>query len=550
SSTLSYFSEKKISSLTSLLGHSDVRHLINHIDSDIARWQERSKTVAKSPIDADAPSEEVIRQGHRYITVYFDQVHPLYPFLNRSSFEAIALSSDLLYNLSNDKPWAALYYAVLSLGCIHDGGGSFAPASGEAHKYFQTAVSLLPEMLLVRRTLATAQVFIVQAIYAMNYCCLSLEDVPIAQAASIALSLGLGKRYSHPGTEVEQSRTFWTIYCLEKELSFHTTRSSAISDSDIGIPLTPTRHESLAELDWLCIWASYCRIMSRAYERLFSVSATLNSDEVYHDEIDRTHDMLREWKDLIPREYRPGKPNRIQYLENNITTAVKVRIFLLYYNLVTALSRLELHIGEGKYMERHSQSKAMLMESARSILEITQFIPIAPSTPTWILGHLPLVATFILFEFVVHNPTHIETARNLSFLDVSAGYFSRADLISGGDMHGEISQFSHIARSHVMSQREALAAGSGPLGASLGVNGSQEDGGCRPGQNIDRVSHGASGEPCDSPMQNGGNAATPRLPQQNQNVFDAQANFEVSVLGSESHNFLGRTGQQKRTMTS
>lgn len=66
------------------------------------------------------------------------------------------------------------------------------------------------------------------------------------------------------------------------------------------------------------------------------------------------------------------------------------------------------------------------------------------------LGVIPLSALFILFDFVVHNPTHPETGTNLALLDVAAGYFSRLEYATGGSLPSSLlSDFSHIARQYV-----------------------------------------------------------------------------------------------------
>lgn len=66
------------------------------------------------------------------------------------------------------------------------------------------------------------------------------------------------------------------------------------------------------------------------------------------------------------------------------------------------------------------------------------------------MGVLPLAALFILFDFVVHNPTHSETRNNLSLLDVAAGHFSLLDYKSGGFLPASlITEFAQIARQYV-----------------------------------------------------------------------------------------------------
>lgn len=77
---------------------------------------------------------------------------------------------------------------------------------------------------------------------------------------------------------------------------------------------------------------------------------------------------------------------------------------------------------------------------------------VKPKADLWysILAVLPLAALFILFDFVVHNPTHPETRNNLALLDVAAGHFSLLDYKSEGFLPGSIlTKFAHIARQFV-----------------------------------------------------------------------------------------------------
>lgn len=66
------------------------------------------------------------------------------------------------------------------------------------------------------------------------------------------------------------------------------------------------------------------------------------------------------------------------------------------------------------------------------------------------IGSMPLSALFILFDFVVHNPTHLETKSNLSLLGVAAGYFCRLEYSSRGSLPSSLlSNFAGIARQYV-----------------------------------------------------------------------------------------------------
>ena len=79
------------------------------------------------------------------------------------------------------------------------------------------------------------------------------------------------------------------------------------------------------------------------------------------------------------------------------------------------------------------------------------------------LGSMTLSAMFILFDFVVHNPTHDETAANLRSMDVGSAYFRIVDqnsdgVIIPGDIMGE---FTRIAREYSVKMQESRLSTTG-----------------------------------------------------------------------------------------
>lgn len=75
-----------------------------------------------------------------------------------------------------------------------------------------------------------------------------------------------------------------------------------------------------------------------------------------------------------------------------------------------------------------------------------------------ILGVMPMVAMFIVFDFVVHNPLHAETKKNLSYLDIVAAHYARLDLLAQGTIHdAKVAEFTSIARLYVESFTEDRA---------------------------------------------------------------------------------------------
>lgn len=69
-----------------------------------------------------------------------------------------------------------------------------------------------------------------------------------------------------------------------------------------------------------------------------------------------------------------------------------------------------------------------------------------------VIAGMPITALFVLFDLVVHNPSHPEIWSNLALLDVAGGHFSRIQYASGGALPGSlITEFAYIAREYVNS---------------------------------------------------------------------------------------------------
>lgn len=86
-------------------------------------------------------------------------VHPLYPFLCATTFQRQATSPDLLHFLATDKTFAALFYAVVAIGCQYNDGGSYEAGVGEAWSYFERSLSYFQDLIFFRGSLTAVQVY-------------------------------------------------------------------------------------------------------------------------------------------------------------------------------------------------------------------------------------------------------------------------------------------------------------------------------------------------------------------------------------------------------
>ncbi|KAG6354379.1 hypothetical protein INS49_004396 [Diaporthe citri] len=276
----------------------------------------------------------------------------------------------------------------------------------------------------------------------------------------MAHTLGYHRRVmNNKEDEAACHRTFWVIYLLEKCATFIYGMTSLISDHDVGCPIIPPQEEHLKDdFEKFVFSLRLGRIFSRAYESLFSVSASLNSIDQYELKIDAIKSEAETWRRSIPAGYRPGSPFSGARMAEGC-----LRLHYCYHALSIALGRLDLYVGrKAAKTEAHGArmraAENELMESARAVARLTICIDIRPHTPLWILASCPLSAMFVLFDMVIHKPSHPETEINLALLDTVVGYFGRFDYATAGSIPcGLFSGFSHIANQFVRDQWQSVA---------------------------------------------------------------------------------------------
>lgn len=201
-------------------------------------------------------------------------------------------------------------------------------------------------------------------------------------------------------------RTFWVIYLLDKPATFMTGRSSvghphlliyakpfrctdtsgfkSIADHDVGCPIIPTREGHLKEDFELFVSALRLgRLFSRAYDKLFSLSANLNSVAQYESNIDAMKSDLEAWRSSLSAELRPGLPTNGARMAEGC-----LRLHYAYHALSIALGRVDLYVSTkaSNTDARGGRMRAAendLMQSARAVARLTMCIDIRPYTPIW-----------------------------------------------------------------------------------------------------------------------------------------------------------------------
>lgn len=180
---ISFFPERRVRAISQRLGHNRLDQLLDEIRAVVATKVKNTCAIPQSYIQRhlgtgkieEVPSRDII-DGHisgtcvliarsysladKYnpLAAYFDTVHPIYPFLCPNTFRARATSQELVQSLGTDKVWAALFYAILAIGCQNNEGGSYDTGVGEAWSYFERSLSCFQDLLFGRGSLTAVQV--------------------------------------------------------------------------------------------------------------------------------------------------------------------------------------------------------------------------------------------------------------------------------------------------------------------------------------------------------------------------------------------------------
>lgn len=134
------------------------------------------------------------------------------------------------------------------------------------------------------------------------------------------------------------------------------------------------------DFDWFLTCIRFARLYSRAFSELFSISATRNSKSSHLSKIIEIENLLEQQRLAIPINFRPEEKVRLPAFSkpNEILFALRIRCH--YHELQIALHRLKLHVTRNQITQSDRMMRSM-MNSARSVAELTRLISIEPPTP-------------------------------------------------------------------------------------------------------------------------------------------------------------------------
>ncbi|KAI7772379.1 hypothetical protein LZL87_007740 [Fusarium oxysporum] len=447
--SVTFFSDSRLETLSAKLQNSKVNDLIRRMSSVInSRAKVTTSTSPEHLPELGLPSLDY-SSATKYIAIYYEQVHPLFPHLDRETFDSTIANPNFRTILTNDIGFSALYHAVIALGSLHDGGGSFEPGKGKAWELLSVALAHVPNLSRAKNSLVALQAITTVAVYCLGVPCISIEHKIMTEMARMAQDLAPSLCKS-PYAKAFY-RVFWVVYVVEKTMSFHFGRPSAIIDVNIIVPMPYIPDSHLGALNWTHIFAQQSRLLSRAMNTLFCPGVCHRGSQYFLMTIDQLLEDLEQWRASITEEFRPGYSSQFNLVRRPMHGTVGIWINYLYYSLKLILlrSRLQIDSYQGSGLSKASHSD-QLIEVSRSVLEIVTYVDVEPSTPLWIIAAIPLCALFVLFDHVISNPKSPDTRSNLALLNIAGGHFSRIEFASGGTLPGSlISEFTYIAREYI-----------------------------------------------------------------------------------------------------
>ncbi|KAM0526671.1 hypothetical protein ACHAPS_003555 [Verticillium nonalfalfae] len=377
---LAFFSEQRVASLTSRMGSAHLRELIEKLDNIIVERLSLTRPspwtriqFMKPPKGPQVTSDE----ARDYIRAYFENLHPVYPFLDRDIFETKAFSPQLPHVLDQNPIFSALYHAVLALGSQFFRQGTYSPGTGKSWELFQVSLGHMAEIILPRESLENVQAITAMSIYALNACCLQIDDALVAHAARMAIVL---RYHRSSAAQSDQARVFWVIYALEKQQCLLSRCSSMIPDEDIACPAPSTPESVVGAYNAFLTFVRIGRISSVAYQSLFSISAAQKSAPVLQAAIVHMRGLLEEWRMGIPAAFRPCEPANFDALTDASTRLAVLQTHYLYLGLIISIERLTLHLDKERGAASQ-RSRVNLMNAARTIVDLSRYIELEPYVP-------------------------------------------------------------------------------------------------------------------------------------------------------------------------
>ncbi|KAH7133890.1 fungal-specific transcription factor domain-containing protein [Dactylonectria macrodidyma] len=465
--------------IASKIGHSNFTNCAKTLMSSIRHRLRLNKRISKERIDDPDPNT-----AWKYSRAYFeDSAISTFYLINRQSFEA-----RLIWHFENpstsqdDSVWFAVRNIVFATGCraLMAKSHSWTESQSQSWKYFENALHVETDLIHGEYGFAAIRVLLAMAIFCEAGSGQKLEYMLVGCALRIAQSKGLHLRSNasrmSPEEDTKRSWLFWSLYCFEKHLSLRSGRPSAINDDDISCELPSKAPDGNPhKLEWFLYAVRLGKISSSIIQKFSTVKA--RQQPLSHvAKLVHQHDQeLRRWYQDVPDLYRQNPAQKTIGLPSGILDEHLHYLGLSYHGCLSVVHCILAHPwnipGQVKDHDKDVQealqnSVQALAKSSRDIILTTRSIKVSSMVPAWLLFYYPLIGMINMFICILNSPTSESTPRDISLLEMVAGYFGYLDYSSDATISfsftASLGTWARQAVSNANAQQENLLA-SNPL---------------------------------------------------------------------------------------
>lgn len=166
------------------------------------------------------------------------------------------------------------------------------------------------------------------------------------------------------------------------------TLAQVFVDGDIACPIPHCPESMIGGFDWFLILLRCARIISRSYTSLFCIGVGNMSTSYYLHTMSQLCQEVETWRESIPDNgFRPGGDVGPHHVQGAVERQVAIFLHYHYANIRLTISRARLHhLRKSKEPSANAEGKEaskQILDTSRSILELTSLIEVEPYTNLW-----------------------------------------------------------------------------------------------------------------------------------------------------------------------
>ncbi|KAH8654753.1 fungal-specific transcription factor domain-containing protein [Ilyonectria robusta] len=355
--------------------------------------------------------------------------------------------------------------------------------SSKSWQYFENALHVETDLIHGGYGLSAIQALLAMSIFSEGGSCQKLEYMLVGCALRLAQSqaLHLCSKTSSISNEEDTKRSwlFWSLYCFEKHLALRSGRPSGINDDDISCEIPSQAPDgNLHKLEWFLYAIRLAKISSSIIQNFSTVRARQQPLRDVAKFVEEHDQELRRWYEDVPELYKQNPSVKTIGLPSGILDEHLHYFRLSYHGYLAVVHCVFGHPWnipapiedqDEAVRERVASSLIALADSSRDIILATRSIKVSSMAPAWLLFCYPLIGMMNMFICILHSPGSEHTSRDLSLLEMVAGYFGYLDYASDGAISfsftSSLRTWARQVVSSANAHQESLLA-SNPLPAS------------------------------------------------------------------------------------